>query len=155
MTHTSAPVAQTYALLLKNALDETGKSARSLAKQLAERRGTKLESERRSLRRIMDGKQENLSEEKARQIAEILGRPELGDPPPSKRNERLAELERRVERAEALARGSILGQLAEATPQMFRDHPEEIRRLADSMREVAELLEAGVEEYGDDAPRTD
>lgn len=151
MTHTSPTVAQNYASLLKAAITETGIPVRSLAKQLSERRQTKLESERRSLRRIMKG-ESTPETDKAEQLAAILGRPELADPPG--RKDRLADLERRVEAAEALARGSILGQLAEATPEMFRDHPEEIRRLVAAMREVSDLLEAGVEAYGDDAPRT-
>lgn len=151
MKHTSATVAQNYASLLKAAITETETPVRSLAKQLAEQRHTKLESERRALRRIMKG-ESTPEPDKAEQIAAILGRPELADPPG--RKDRLADLERRVEEAERLARASILGRLAEATPEMFRGHPDEIRRLVDSIREVAALLEAGVEEFSDGEPRT-
>ena len=92
--------------------------------------------------------------DKAEQIALILRRPELADPPG--RKDRLAELERRIEEAERLARGSILGRIAEdATPEMFRDHPEEIRRLAESLRDVAAVLEAGLEEFSGGGPRRD
>jgi hypothetical protein len=92
-------VATPYGELLRQAIRDSGVSRRRLSFLLADRLGNKQSSEYRALGKYQRG-DGTPGPEKARVIAELLQRPEVGVVTTKNRRDRLADLEHRLEELE-------------------------------------------------------